>query len=43
MKNEHINICLCLGGGGARGLAHLGVIEGLKEEGFEIERLVGVT
>ena len=36
-------ISLALGGGGARGLAHLGVIEGLKEEGFEIERLVGVS
>ncbi len=34
---------LALGGGGARGVAHLGVIEGLLEAGFNIERIVGVS
>lgn len=34
---------LALGGGGARGVAHLGVIEGLLEAGFSIERIVGVS
>lgn len=36
-------ITLALGGGGARGVAHLGVIEVLVGEGFPIERLVGVS
>ncbi|MBI3836627.1 MAG: patatin-like phospholipase family protein [Planctomycetia bacterium] len=36
-------ISLALGGGGARGIAHLGVIAGLEESGFGIERLVGVS
>jgi len=36
-------ITLALGGGGARGVAHLGVIEVLLEAGFEIERIVGVS
>ncbi len=36
-------ITLALGGGGARGVAHVGVIEVLVEAGFSIERLVGVS
>ena len=36
-------ITLALGGGGARGLAHLGVIEVLVDAGYEIERIVGVS
>lgn len=36
-------ITLALGGGGARGLAHLGVIEVLQDAGFEIERIVGIS
>lgn len=36
-------ITLVLGGGGARGIAHLGVIEVLLRAGFEIERIVGVS
>ncbi len=36
-------ITLALGGGGARGVAHLGVIEGLLDAGFTIERMVGVS
>lgn len=36
-------ITLALGGGGARGLAHLGVIEALMENGYEIERIVGIS
>lgn len=34
---------LALGGGGARGVAHLGVIEGLLEADFRIERIVGTS
>ena len=36
-------ITLALGGGGARGISHLGVIEGLREAGFEVGRIVGVS
>ncbi|MBI1903718.1 MAG: patatin-like phospholipase family protein [Planctomycetes bacterium] len=36
-------ISLALGGGGARGVAHLGVMEGLLRSGLEIERLAGIS
>lgn len=36
-------ITLALGGGGARGIAHLGVIRGLVRAGFTVERIVGVS
>lgn len=36
-------VTLALGGGGARGLAHLGVIEVLRASGIRIERTVGVS
>ncbi len=36
-------ITLALGGGGARGLAHLGVIEVLMEAGYSLKRVVGVS
>ena len=35
--------CLALGGGGARGLAHLGVVEVLKQSHISVERYVGVS
>ena len=34
-------ISLCLSSGGARGLAHIGVIEVLLENGYEIEQISG--
>jgi len=34
---------LALGGGGARGIAHLGVVEVLRSLGIRIERIVGVS
>ena len=34
---------VALGGGGARGLAHLGVIQAIGESGVRIERIVGVS
>ncbi|HEY2253678.1 MAG TPA: patatin-like phospholipase family protein [Planctomycetaceae bacterium] len=34
---------LALGGGGARGIAHLGVIEELLKADFSVERIVGVS
>ena len=37
------SITLALGGGGARGVAHLGVVEVLMKAGYTIERIVGVS
>jgi NTE family protein len=34
---------IALGGGGARGLAHLGTIKAIGESGVQIERIVGVS
>ena len=36
-------IGLALGGGGARGLAHIGVLKVLKKEGIPIDMIVGVS
>ncbi len=36
-------LTLALGGGGARGFAHLGAIEALLEQGFEFDRIVGLS
>ncbi|PRD47049.1 patatin-like phospholipase family protein [Sphingobacterium haloxyli] len=36
-------VSLVLGGGGARGLAHIGVIRWLEEQGFEIDEIVGCS
>lgn len=36
-------ITLALGGGGARGISHLGVIDGLHDRGIEVHRVVGVS
>lgn len=38
---EFKTVSLALGSGGARGFAHIGVIEVLKEEGFEIQGIAG--
>lgn len=43
MKNGGHTVSLALGGGGARGLAHLGVIEKLLQADFEIHRIAGVS
>lgn len=37
------NICLVLGSGGARGMAHIGVIEELEKEGYTIKEVVGCS
>jgi len=34
-------IALVLGSGGARGVAHIGVIEELEKQGFEIKSIAG--
>lgn len=37
------NVRLVLGSGGARGMAHIGVIEELEKEGFHIKEIVGCS
>lgn len=36
-------IALCLGGGGARGFAHLGALKAFEEEGFDFDLCVGTS
>jgi NTE family protein len=38
-----ISLALVLGGGGARGMAHLGVIEALEEAGIKFDLIVGCS
>ncbi len=38
---DPISVSLALGGGGARGLAHIGVIQWLVEHGYQIESIAG--
>ncbi len=42
-KKKKTKVQLVLGSGGARGLAHIGVIEMLEEEGYEIVEVVGCS
>ncbi len=46
MKNKNpfkVKIALALGGGGARGLSHLGVISLLEREGIDVNLIVGTS
>ena len=38
-----MDIALALGGGGARGLAHIGILQVLEREGFRIQALAGTS
>lgn len=40
-RSEHKSISLVLGSGGAKGLAHIGVIRWLEENGFKIDSVSG--
>ena len=42
-QNSCRRAVIALGGGGARGLAHLGAIQSIDEAGIEAERIVGVS
>lgn len=42
-QRKKTKVQLVLGSGGARGLAHIGVIEMLEEEGYEIVEVVGCS
>lgn len=41
--NEQRRAVVALGGGGARGIAHLGVMQSVGESGVQTERIVGVS
>jgi len=41
MENDKKNIALVLSGGGARGMAHIGVIEALENNGYTITSVAG--
>jgi NTE family protein len=41
--SEKKNIRLVLGSGGARGMAHIGVVEELEKEGYQIKQVVGCS
>lgn len=43
MKRKKKTVSLVLGSGGARGLAHIGVIEWLDEQGYEIRSICGAS
>jgi NTE family protein len=40
---EGVRIAIVLGAGGARGLAHIGVLEVLRERGYEVAGIAGVS
>ncbi len=42
-KRDKKTVSLVLGSGGARGLAHIGVIRWLEEHAFEIESISGCS
>lgn len=42
-EEKEIQVALVLGGGGARGLAHIGVLEILEKEGIPIDLIVGTS
>lgn len=42
-RRAHRPFALVFGGGGARGFAHLGVLQALERDGYQPERIVGVS
>ncbi len=43
MNSEQKTVSLVLGSGGARGLAHIGVIHAVEEKGYKIESIAGCS
>lgn len=43
MARKRVKIALALGGGGARGLAHVGVLNVLEREGFHFDLITGTS
>lgn len=42
-NNEYMDITLALGGGGARGVSHIGVLDALERNGFRISAIAGTS
>lgn len=42
-KDKEIGVCVVLGGGGSKGIAHVGVLEALEEAGIPIDMIVGTS
>lgn len=43
VKKENARVALCLGGGGARGFAHIGALRAFEEEGFSFDIVAGTS
>lgn len=43
MSREKLKVGLALGGGGARGLAHIGVLKVLEKENIPIDLITGTS
>ena len=43
MAKEKLKVGLALGGGGARGLAHIGVLKVLEKENIPIDLITGTS
>ena len=43
VPQEHIKIALVLGGGGSKGLAHVGVLKELEQAGIHPDLIVGCS
>lgn len=43
MGRNRVKVALALGGGGVRGLAHIGVIRALQQEGLQIDIIAGTS
>ena len=43
IRSQHPRFSIALGGGGARGAAHLGVMQRLSEDRLDVQRIVGVS
>jgi NTE family protein len=42
-RQAHPRVSLALGGGGGRGIAHLGVLQAVSESDFVVERICGIS
>jgi len=42
-KDNNVSVVLALGGGAARGLAHIGILDVLKQNGIEVKGIAGTS
>ena len=43
MSTDHSKVAIALGGGGARGYAHIGVLEELAARDYQVVRVAGTS